>query len=110
MSKKATLLTLFLTISVVSAQNTTFCDDPYKEGGNICLDSRPIACIDFWNTQVNCPDGWASVDMTPYIQLIVDTHNKYRNDLAGGNVVNPPLPTAAAMNTVVSLFSLLYRN
>lgn len=110
--KTLVALTLLAVTTRVAAQNSTFCASPYEP--DLCPNDDHIACIDYWNTFPlgQCPAGYQIVDLTQYIQLIVQTHNKLKNQLAGGGTNG--LPTASRMPTVVSrcfpskFFSITY--
>lgn len=90
-------------VSVTFAQNSTYCEAKYRDG-KVCPDGNHIGCISFWETVTNlCPADVQEVDITPFKDLILKTHNTLRNELAGGNVNGGEVgkyPEAAKMTTV----------
>lgn len=102
------LTSVLIVISFITravAQNSTFCSQPYQPG--LCPNYNHIACITYWNTKPlgSCPSDYKIVNMSLYAATITQTHNKLRNQLAGGGVNG--LPTAERMPTVVSYLKSL---
>lgn len=91
------LILIFL--AYATAQNTTFCRDPYT---NLCHGENHIACINYFKQVQQCPNSYSDCQgfHQPFMRdFIVNFHNQRRNRIAGGLIRH--LPHAKRMLTVV---------
>lgn len=100
LTKISFILLSCIAISVF-AQNSTYCNSPYKE---ICSSKGVphIACNTFWTTQAVTYSDRKVIDISVWKTAILRKHNEYRNSLAAGTVGD--LPQAANLCVVVSIF------
>lgn len=95
MFRYSTYFVLAVSISLAT------CITDYCGRSDLCTDYQHVTCGASGGNGQACPPGSGAIELTStQVQEILDLHNNFRNQIAGGHV--PGYRTAAKMTSMVS--------